>query len=105
MDKVKLYLEKRWGIVGWWQIAKIFMVFALTGSSSVFVGKKIMLLLGFTSETNVWLYTSIRFVLVFIVYQVLLIWIGFLFGQFHFFWNLEKRIWNRLTGKLNVNKT
>jgi hypothetical protein len=35
-------------------------------------------------------------VLIFPFYQVLLVFIGFLFGQFTFFWNFEKKMLNRM---------
>jgi hypothetical protein len=89
-------LEERWEVKGWKQISLIFLVFAITGSSSVFVGKKLMFWLGITPETDPWIRIPSRIFLVFFVYQILLVWIGFLFGQFNFFWKFEKKMWSRM---------
>lgn len=96
---MKEWLEKRWGISGWWQITAIFIVFGLTGSSSVYVGKFLMNLIGLTPDTNPWLRIPIRIVMVFFVYQALLLWIAFLLGQFKWFWAFEKRMWERILGR------
>jgi hypothetical protein len=37
-------------------------------------------------------YTPVRLLLIFPIYQVLLVANGFLFGQFTFFWNFEKKL-------------
>jgi hypothetical protein len=37
-----------------------------------------------------------RLVLIFPIYQVLLVFIGAIFGQFSFFWNFEKKMLVRL---------
>lgn len=87
-------LEARYGIKGWWQIAIIFVVFGVTGSSSLYVGKFIMAWMGITETTETYIRMPVRIFLVFFVYQILLISFGTLAGQFQFFWNMEKRIIN-----------
>jgi manganese efflux pump family protein len=99
MEKIRLFLEKRWEIIGWWQIGIIFIVFAITGTSSMFVGRFLMNIFGITPETNGWIRIPVRIVSVFFVYQILLVWIGFLFGQFAFFWKFEKKMWSRILRK------
>jgi len=42
------------------------------------------------------LYRVLRLVLIFPIYQVLLVLIGFIFGQFSFFWKFEKKMLERL---------
>lgn len=94
---MKEFLEKRWNITGGWvQIGLILLVFALTGSSSVFIGKFVLSFVGITPETNAWVRVPFRIVSVFLIYQVLLLWIGFLFGQFAFFYAFEKKMWDRI---------
>lgn len=94
---MKEFLEKRWNITGGWtQIGLIFLVFALTGSSSVFIGRHILEFIGITPETNGWIRIPVRILSVFLIYQVLLLWIGFLFGQFKFFYAFEKKMWDRM---------
>lgn len=93
MDKLK----KHWGIDSNFQIVIIFIVFAVTGSAAAKLAAPLTEFIGLGRETtNVWLYWPIRILLIFPIYQVLLVLFGWLFGQFEFFWNFEKKMLNRL---------
>lgn len=96
-------LKERWGISSSWQIILIIVVFGLTGSSSVYVAKPVLEMLGF-ARTNfspefLWggfIYYFLRILLIFPIYQVLLVSYGWLFGQFKFFWSFEKTMLGRM---------
>lgn len=96
-------LKKRWGIASNFQIIIIFIVFAITGSSSVYVAKPFLELVGLKREVfpeGIWwgglVYTILRLIIIFPIYQVLLVLFGWLFGQFKFFWGFEKKMLKRL---------
>ncbi|MDX1277162.1 DUF6787 family protein [Oceanihabitans sediminis] len=90
-------LKKRWGIDSNKQVIIILFVFAVTGSTASFIGKPILAFLDITPETlNTILYWVIRIVMLFVMYQFLLIFFGWLFGQFNFFWNFEKKMLTRI---------
>lgn len=96
-------LKKRWGIDSNFQIIIIFIVFAITGSSSVYVAKPFLELIGLKRALfpqGIWwgglVYTFLRLIIIFPIYQVLLVVFGWLFGQFKFFWNFEKKMLKRL---------
>lgn len=96
-------LKKRWGISSTGQILLIILVFGITGSSSVFVATPILEFLGLSrmafSPEFFWgglFYYLIRILMIFPVYQVLLVSYGWLFGQFSFFWNFEKNMLSRI---------
>tara|TARA_R110002073_G_scaffold4213_1_gene28004 strand:- start:144978 stop:145289 length:312 start_codon:yes stop_codon:yes gene_type:complete len=90
-------LKKRWGIESNLQVIVILIVFALTGYSSLLVAKPLLALIGLTPETtNPWLYKPLRLLLIFPFYQILIIAYGWLFGQFEFFWNFEKKMLSRM---------
>ena len=89
-------LKQRWGVESNFQLTVIFIVFAITGSASAMVSKPICLWLGITKEDFGFLFTPIRLILIFPLYQVLLLIIGFLFGQFAFFWKFEKKILRKI---------
>jgi hypothetical protein len=85
-------LKQRWGLTSNWQLAVIFVVFAITGSASAYLSKPFCTWLGIgKEELGLW-YAPIRLLLIFPIYQVLLVTIGFLFGQFKFFWTFEKKM-------------
>ncbi|WP_424493568.1 DUF6787 family protein [Salinimicrobium sp. GXAS 041] len=96
-------LKERWGISSTGQIILIIIVFGLTGSSSVYVAKPVLEIIGLSrmnfSQELFWggiSYYALRIVLVFPIYQVLLVAYGWLFGQFKFFWSFEKTMLGRM---------
>lgn len=90
-------LKVRWGIENNWQIAVIFLVFAITGSTASYIGKPVLSFLNVTTESFGTLgYWAVRIVLLFIVYQFLLVFFGWIFGQYQFFWNFEKKMLRRI---------
>lgn len=89
-------LKQRWGIEHNWQIAVIFIVFAITGSTASIIGKPILAFLNITPESFTTVgYWIIRIILLFIMYQILLVSFGWIFGQHKFFWNFEKKMLRR----------
>ena len=85
-------LKQRWGITSDFQFLVIFIVFAVTGSASAWLSKFACMGLGITKENIGLWFTPVRLLLIFPIYQLLLVCIGFLFGQFRFFWAFEKRL-------------
>lgn len=89
-------LKQRWGIETNFQLTIIFIVFAITGSTSAWLSKPFCFWLGITKADLGYWFTPIRLILIFPIYQVLLVLIGFLFGQFKFFWAFEKKMLKRM---------
>lgn len=95
-------LKERWGISSNFQIVIIFIVFAITGSSSVYVAKPFLDFIGLEQSyfPSTWwgtsLYWILRILLIFPFYQILLVIYGWLLGQFKFFWSFEKKMLSRL---------
>ena len=85
-------LKKRWGIRTNLQLTIIFIVFALTGSASAWLSRPFCLWLGITKEDIGFWFTPVRLLMIFPIYQILLVFIGTLFGQFQFFWAFEKKM-------------
>lgn len=89
-------LKQRWGIETNYQLIIICVVFAITGSASAWLSKPFCLWLGITkTDLGAW-FTPIRLLLIFPIYQVLLVVIGAIFGQYKFFWNFEKKMLRRM---------
>ena len=90
-------LKLKWNIQSNFQLFVILLVFAITGSSSLLVADPILAYFNITDETlNAWIYKPLRLILIFPVYQVLILIFGALFGQFQFFWNFEKKMLARM---------
>lgn len=86
-------LKERWGIKSGFQMTIILVVFALTGSTAAYLSKPILSWWGISKEdVSGWVYYPLYIILIFPVYQVLLIAYGTVFGQFAFFWAFEKKM-------------
>ncbi|NVJ87914.1 MAG: diacylglyceryl transferase [Flavobacteriaceae bacterium] len=90
-------LKQKWGIKSNWAILAILIVFAINGSFSAWVAKPVCTFFGITIDTlNPWIYWPLRILLIFPIYQLTLPIVGWLFGQFNFFWEFEKKFLSRL---------
>lgn len=103
-------LKKRWGLSSNGQVLLIFLVFGITGSSSLYVARPLLEYFGMARPDFApgffWgglSYYVIRILTIFPTYQILLVTYGWLFGQFEFFWNFEKNMLSRL-GLVRVKK-
>ena len=76
---------------------RVFIVFSVTGSLSIFVGRPIIKLIGITKENlSPVFYWTLFIIIAIIFYQILLVCIGWVFGQFKFFWDFEKKTLRRM---------
>lgn len=90
-------LETRWKVNYRWELIAIFIAFAITGSTAARISDPILSFLSLDkASTNGWIYWPIRILIVFPVYQILLLIVGWLFGQFKFFWGFEKKMLSRM---------
>lgn len=96
------YFEKlkvKWEISSNWQLAVILIVFSITGSLSLKIASPILTFVGVTKKLNPFVFWPLRILVIFPTYQVLLLAVGTLFGQFRFFWNFEKKMLSRFSRK------
>ena len=95
-------LENKWVVTYRWEMIRIFIVFAITGSSSMFVSRPVMAFMGITkTNLNEFVYWMLYVVIGLICYQILLISFAWVFGQSLFFKNFLKRFAKRMgLGKL-----
>ena len=95
-------LKDKWAVESNLQLVVIFVVFAITGSSSVKIAKPLLELMGveMSAFENIFLgsviYWILRILIVFPIYQILLLFFGTIFFQFKFFWKFEKKIISRM---------
>ena len=95
-------LKEKWGITSNLQLVVIFIVFGITGSLSVRLGKPILDFFQLDPQQfetlfmGILLYWVLRVLVIFPIYQILLLLVGTLFFQFKFFWEFEKKILKRM---------
>ena len=85
-------LQQKWK-VGGVQLALIIITFAIGGSATGYVGKKIMNVLAVHQD---WLWTLIYILLVIIIWPVAVVFISFFFGQYKFFSGYVHRLFVKI---------
>jgi len=89
-------LKNRWKLDSIGQVVWVLVAFACTGFTIMFLKSPILDWIG-GSESNQTLFTVLYYVFILPIYNIILLIYGFVFGQFAFFWNFEKRMWYRMT--------
>ena len=90
-------LKNRWKVKYRWEYIAIFIVFSITGSLATYLSKPILNLVGVSRATTPsWIFWPVRIFMIFPTYQIALVLVGWLFGQFNFFWAFEKKMLRRL---------
>ena len=75
----------------------IFFVFGLSGSFSLWISSPIMLALDLKNILNNYtLYIFLRILIIIPIYQIILIVIATIFGEFQYFWKFEKKMLRRI---------
>lgn len=91
-------LQARWKVKSGMQVLLILVVFACTGFTVLFIKRPLFELWFPTGEKPLWA-SILYWILIFPVYNVFLLFYGFLFGQFRFFWDFEKRFFERMKSR------
>ena len=96
MDKTWVEkLRNRWHLESVRHVFIVLLVFACTGFTVLFIKKPLLFLfageVGNSTQASV-----IYYVLILPLYNVLLLFYGFIFGQLTFFWAFEKRFFGRI---------
>jgi hypothetical protein len=91
-------LMSRWNLVSLKQVYFVLLVFACTGFTVLFLKRPILDFFG-VERGGGFIHSLLYFILVLPLYQVILLLWGAVFGQFHFFWEFEKRMIKRIFGK------
>lgn len=97
-------LQEKWKLKSIWQVILVLVVFACTGMTVLYMKSPIFDLLGIDMRTGGFYKTLIYLLLVLPLYQLFLLFYGFIFGQFSFFWEKEKQFIKRITGRKPSDK-
>ncbi|QSE97562.1 DUF6787 family protein [Fulvivirga lutea] len=95
-------LEDKWQ-VSRVQVFIILIVFACTGFTVMFLKKPVVSFFVEDGEQNI-LFTILYYLLILPIYNVILLIYGFIFGQFKFFWEFEKRMFSKIFGKKKATR-
>jgi hypothetical protein len=91
-------LQQRWNLASAWQVVVILIVFACTGTTVLLLKRPMFTYWFPAGERPLWA-SVMYYVMIFPAYNILLLAYGFVFGQFKFFWDFEKRFFSRIFSK------
>jgi membrane-bound ClpP family serine protease len=94
-------LQARWGVSAS-RVFIILLVFACTGFTVMFLKKPVVAF--FTGGEQSLIFSIIYYILILPIYNLILLVYGFIFGQFTFFWEFEKRFFGRIFSKKKTIK-
>jgi hypothetical protein len=94
-------LKQRWNVKSNLQLFLILFVFSISGSITLFVKAYILSWINYSPEWPLYMKIMMWLFIVFPVYQLTLITMGTLLGQFEFFWRFEKKTMRRLGIKID----
>jgi hypothetical protein len=96
MDKLT-WIEKlkiRWKLKSAWQVLIILVVFACTGFTILLIKRPLLTWLA-GEQGDSTLASILYYLFILPLYNIILLGYGFVFGQFRFFWEFEKRFMER----------
>lgn len=88
-------LKTRWNITSTWRVVIILIVFACTGTTVLLIKRPLFAYWFPDGDKPIWA-TLTYFILILPVYNIFLLIYGFVFGQFRFFWEFEKKFFARM---------
>ena len=89
-------IKRKWGLKSNFQLLIIVLVFGITGSTATWISKPILDFIGLKQAVvSAWAYWPIRIIIIFPLYQILLLIIGTIFGQSDFFKDFIKKMFRK----------
>ena len=94
-------LQKKWKVSGW-RMLLILITFAVGGSLTGLLGKKVMSLMGIK---DLWLYVPIYIIIVTIIWPFMVLVVSVPLGQFRFFVEYLGKMKNRISKRRSAGLT
>ena len=79
-----------------YQLLMVFLVFGISGSLSVYVSKPLLEFLNYEEFiSNSIIQIILRIIIIFPIYQIILLAVALIFGEFEYFWKFGKKFWKK----------
>ena len=88
---IVMKLKERWAINSHFQIVIIFIVFGITGTVSAYISGPLSDIIISENDLHWSIKLLIRILVLTPIYQVLLLFFGYIFYQYRFFYNFVKK--------------
>ena len=96
-------LKNRWNL-SLTRVVLVLIVFSLTGITVMLLKTPVLEFIEPDSDSKVF-FSIAYYILIWPIYNAILLFYGLIFGQFHFFWNFEKKMWYRMTRRKQDEST
>jgi hypothetical protein len=96
-------LKQKWNLKSPFQVIVILIVFACTGITVLLIKQPLLQMLA-GDKGNSTLGTVLYYIFILPLYNLLLLGYGFVFGQLNFFWQFEKRFFQRISSTFKKPK-
>jgi hypothetical protein len=96
-------LKNRWNLKSIGQVVIVLIVFACTGFTILFIKRPLLTWLA-GEQGNTTLASVLYYIFILPLYNIILLVYGFIFGQFRFFWEFEKRFMERFFSRRKREK-
>jgi len=83
-------MQNKWELPTLKQVVIVLLAFSLAGPTVLIIRKPILIFLVGGMEMEWWM-NALYIIFILPIYNIILLFYGFLLGQFDFFWNYEKR--------------
>jgi hypothetical protein len=98
--KVMLWIKTRYQLSSDFDVLLVLILFSITGSSAVKVSQPLLIHFGITHDLSWYVFWPIRILIVFVMYQMLFVFFGFLIGLiskpiWNFAWSFEQKMLSR----------
>lgn len=97
-------LKQRWKVKSNLQMFIIFFVFSVSGSATLYIKTYIFHWINYSPQWPTYIKVIMYILIMVPVYQLTLLVMGTLFGQFEFFWRFEKKAMRRFRIKLGKSR-
>lgn len=87
--------QRKWGL-GPRQLLWVLVVFAITGTTTAWVAREAVQWTGWTSDGHWGRRLGLRLFILLFGYQIILLTVAFLLGQWKFFWGYEQKLLRRM---------
>lgn len=92
-------LRIRWNLKNTTAVWLVLLTFACTGTTVAYLSRAIVHWIEWHDPNHFWERLALKSFVFIFGYQIIILCFGWVFGQFQFFWNYEKKIWNRILGR------
>jgi len=96
MKKTWEQLKQKWGVASDLRMLWLFLIFAIAGSTTAYLRNKLFFFLGIQPFEPKFLFIAFKYVFVYFFYQICLLTIGSIGGEFSFYWPFLKKMNQRL---------